>query len=409
MFTRTLPAPAAAVATLALTAAGAAGCGVVPLGGAAAPAAVVIGVDLALTGPDSPLGTVYHDALRLRATQLNRSGLPGSRRLVLLVRDNRSDPQVAAANLAELAEAPNTAAIVSGACGSCAAQAAGRFEQHRVPVISLAADEQVATPVEQRRWLFKLGPNAADTAAVLADQLDRDAAGTVGLVTTEGDYGAAGRREMTDAAQRADFQIVTGAQLATDQTAAAAAAIAGWAPDPPVGFAPDPDPTGPDAVVIWAPQPVAGALAADLRTAGYSGGLYLDAVAAGDLYQPAGALSGARLVFTDTPVADQLIAATPAQAARQRWFRDYLAAYGTYHAQASWAADAAGLIAEAIRRADQAGQPPSREVIRDRLESTRRFDGLTGLIRYTADQHSGLHPGSLTTLTAAAGRWRPAG
>jgi branched-chain amino acid transport system substrate-binding protein len=398
---------AAAVATAVLLGGGG-GCGTL-LGGTG-PELVVIGADLALTGAGSALDLVYHDALRLRVAQLNQPGLLGDRRLQLRVLDNRSDPQVAVANLAELAADPAVTAIVSGACGPCVTAAAGQLEGQRVPTISLAADDQVATPVAERHYLFKLGPNAGDDAAVLAAELVRDRAATVGLVTLAGAYGESGWREMTDAAERGGFEIVVHQRVEpgdTGSVAAAAAGVAGWAPDPAPGLAPDPPPEpGPDAVVIWAPAPQASQLASDLRQAGYRGDLHLDAIAAGDLYQPGDALAGATVVFTDTPVADQLIAATPAKAARQTWFRDYLARYGTYHAQASWAADAVGVIAEAVRRADRAGQRVDRDTIRDKIESTRRLDGLTGLIRYSADQHSGLHPASLTTLVAGGGRWR---
>jgi branched-chain amino acid transport system substrate-binding protein len=428
----------AAAVTAALLAGGAGGCDGW-LGGPG-PEPVVIGADLALTGTGSELGLVHHNALQLRVAQLNQPGLLGDRRLVLRVRDNRSDPQVAASNLAELAADPAVTAIVSGACGRCVTAAAGQLDAHRVPTISLAADDQVATPVAERRHLFKLGPNAGDDAAVLAGELVRDRVATVGLVTVADAYGDAAGREMADVAGRGGFEIVVHQRVGVDDAGsvtAAAEAIAGWSPDPPPGLPPGSPPglppgsppglppappgappappgsrtdplagPGPDAVVIWAPAPQASQLASDLREAGYRGDLHLDAIAAGDLYQPGDALTGATVVFTHTPVADQLIATTPAKAARQTWFRDYLARYGTYHAQASWAADAVGVIAEAIRRADLAGQPVDRDTIRDKIESTRRLDGLTGLIRYTADQHSGLHPESLTILVAGGGRWR---
>ncbi|MPZ27791.1 MAG: ABC transporter substrate-binding protein [Micromonosporaceae bacterium] len=407
--------------TLAVLAAGAGGCTAV-LGGGRPAAPVLVGADLALTGTGSPLGTVFGNALRLRAAQLNRQGLLDGRRLELRLRDNRSDPQVAAANLAELAADPAVTAIVSGACGPCAAGAAARLDEHRTSTISLAAGDQVVEPVGQRRHLFQLGPRAGDDADLLATGLARAGAGTVGLVTTAdagypgGGYGRAGLREMTAAADRTGLQIVLHEQVTVADPAsavAAAEAIARWRPDPPPGqpFSPPPgEASGPDAVVIWTPPAEAAQLATGLRQAGYPGELHLDAIAAGQLHLPDAALSGATLVFTDTPVADQLIAATPAAAARQTWFRDYLAQYGGYHAQASWAADAISLIVDAIRRTDLANpagrrHPVDRDTLRDKLESTRRLDGLTGLIRYTADQHSGLHPGSLTTLTASAGRW----
>lgn len=258
-------------------------------------------------------------------------------------------------------------------------------------------------------WAGSCSSWAGDDADLLAEQLTADRRATVALVTVADAYGQAGRQQLSAAADRGGLQLVLDQRLDPADPATitrAAATITTWHPgQDPAGPPPG---SGPDAVVIWTPAPLAVALADQLRRAGYSGGLYLDAVAAGGLYLPGQALAGARLVFTDTPVADQLIAATPAKAARQTWFRDYLAAHGTYHAQASWAADALSVIADALARIDRTGGQPTRDTVRDTIESTRRLDGLTGLIRFTADQHSGLHPQSLTILVASGGRWHPA-
>ena len=40
---------------------------------------------------------------------------------------------------------------------------------------------------------------------------------------------------------------------------------------------------------------------------------------------------------------------------------------------------------------------------------TSQLDGLSGPIRMTPDNHSGLMPQALTTLVARGGRWRLAG
>ncbi|BCB81412.1 hypothetical protein Pflav_078220 [Phytohabitans flavus] len=47
----------------------------------------------------------------------------------------------------------------------------------------------------------------------------------------------------------------------------------------------------------------------------------------------------------------------------------------------------------------------SRESIRSIVE-TSQFDGLSGPIRITPDNHSGLMPQALTVLVARNGRWR---
>jgi branched-chain amino acid transport system substrate-binding protein len=156
-------------------------------------------------------------------------------------------------------------------------------------------------------------------------------------------------------------------------------------------------------VVIWAYAPLAAGVATGLREAGYEGQLFVDMVGADDLFLTgeATAFEGATLVFTNTPVADQRIASSPALAARQAWVLDYAARYGTYHLHSSWGADALLILADAIRRAGGA----DRAVIRDRIESTR-MDGRTGQLRFSGDQHSGLSPGALVTLTASGDRWQ---
>ena len=107
-------------------------------------------------------------------------------------------------------------------------------------------------------------------------------------------------------------------------------------------------------------------------------------------------------------VIDDVIATTPAKAARRQWFQDYTARFGGYNGFSSFAADAVQLIADAELRAGGEPGKVDRDGIRDVLE-TSQIDGLSGPIRMTPDNHSGLMPQALTTLVARGGRWRLAG
>ena len=113
-----------------------------------------------------------------------------------------------------------------------------------------------------------------------------------------------------------------------------------------------------------------------------------------------GGVANATMVFTQILAIDDVIATTPAKAARKQWFRDYISRYGSYSGVASFAADAATLIGDAVA---QAGS--DREQIRSIIE-TSQIDGLSGPIRITPDNHSGLMPQALTMLVARSGRWR---
>jgi branched-chain amino acid transport system substrate-binding protein len=380
-----------------------AGCGVVDQ--EAEPQTVLIGVDLGLTGTGSPLDTVYQQALQLRMEQVNEQGLLGDRRLDMRVLDNRSDSATASTNVAELAADPDIAAIVMGASSESAITSVDAINQAQVPTVALAPASAITQPVEERRYLFQIGPTAADNARLIADELTSAEVETVALVTTEGVYGEEGRAQMQSAADRAEFEIVVNQTITADEerVASVASAILGYQPvvDPLAQVEPQ---AGPDAVAIWAPGPIAGQLAAGLRDQGYQGQFYLDSSAADQLFLsgPAGAaLDRARMAFTETLVIDGVIATSPAKAARQTWFNDYTSRQGTYHAYSSFAADAINVIVQAI---NQAGST-DREAIRNAFENLQ-IDGFSGPIRFRFATHSGLNPLAIVTLVAQGDRWR---
>jgi branched-chain amino acid transport system substrate-binding protein len=374
--------------------------------------AVVIGADLALTGEASELGTIYRNAIELRIEQVNEQGLLGDRELVLEdVRDNRSDPATSVTNISELAADQELAAIITGGCGVCAVSAAEVATEQGVPTIALAGPDAVSEPVEERGYAFKLGPNAGDTAAVLARDLADAGMGTLGLVTVDDQYGEDGQREMIAAAERNGMTVpVTGTiDVGGDGIDRATAAIVAYQPEPGLDQGQSQEPegeqaTGPDAVVIWAYPAQATALAVELRQAGYEGPLYLDTIAADRQFlvgQDGQALAGASMIFTKTLVIDEVIATSPAAAARKNWFSEYSARYGTYNAFSSFAADAVQVLVEAINRAGNT----DRELLRSIVESTQ-LEGFTGTIRMHPGQHSGLLSQSLVRLVASGDRWR---
>jgi branched-chain amino acid transport system substrate-binding protein len=396
---------AAALGALTVTLAG---CSVIEDQPALAP--VRIAADLELTGAGSALGTVYRNALELRVEQVNQLGLLGDRRLELDIHDNRSDPVTAASNIAQLASDPGVTAIITGACGECLAASVDTINERGVPTIALAASTPIAAPVEP--YVFKVGPNPDHTATELARALDAAGVGTVGLITTTDQYGEGGLAEMDDADARAEFQIVVHEPVGAESDLAAVAGRIASFQNPPDPTAPPPDPTaepqvGPDAVVLWAYSGLAGEIAASLRAAGYSNPLFLDAMAAGDLFLTGvdrDALTGATMVFTETMVMDEVVATSPAKAARKTWFRDYTARFGTYHAFSSFAADAIALVVDAVNRSGGT----TRVLLRDTIEVTQ-LDGLSGPLRLTPSQHSGLMPQALTLLTVRGDRWRLGG
>ena len=356
----------------------------------AAATEVVIGADLS---SNSDVDTAYSRALELKIGQINASGALGDRRLVLRILDSKSDPTSSLRNINALADDPSVAAIVTGSCGRCTVEAVKTINDKQIPTIALTTSDEVANPVEARRYLFKIGPNSADSIAALIAELRRPGAvktKKVGVLHTDDAYGKEASGRLATQLAAADIGVSGTASIkptATDITQA-------------VGTLADGEP---DALMVLVGSEQAALAATAARAAGHRGRIYFDAAAAGDLFIPqeaSAASENATMVFTQTLAIDDVVATTPAKAARKQWFRDYTSRYGSYSGVAAFAADAADLIADGVARSGT-----DRARIRDILE-TSQIDGLSGPIRITPDNHSGLMPQALTLLVARSGRWR---
>lgn len=355
--------------------------------GAGDSTAIVIGADL---NNASTVDVAYARALQLRVEQVNASGELGNRKLQLRTRDNRADPTVSLRNISAFADDPSVAAVVTGTCDECVVDAAKTINDKKIPTVALAAADEVTEPVADRQYVFKLGPNAPDDAAAMVAELSRAKVASVAVVYADDLYGRGAQKATATALSKAQI-AVSGTRsvkpTATDVTQAVGA-LTGAAPA---------------ALLVLAAPEQATLVAETAKAAGYRGRMYFDAAAAGDMFVPRAAVAAvdnATMVFTQILAIDDVIATTPAKATRKQWFRDYIARYGSYSGVASFAADATDLIAAAVAKAGG-----DRAQIRAILE-TSQVDGISGPIRFTPDNHSGLMPQALTLLVARSGRWR---
>jgi branched-chain amino acid transport system substrate-binding protein len=358
---------------------------------------IVIAADLELSGAAAPTGKVYQRALELKVEKMNSSGALGDRKIELRVKDNRSDAAESLRNINDFSGDPQVSAIIMGGCNECATGAVSTIGEKRIPTIALASASTITEPVAQRRYVFKLAPNAADGAAALTAELQQRRLDKVAVLHSADSYGQEGLTALNSEFRKTGLDLVRSERVRTTDTDVSSQVASLLAKKP-------------EALIVWTPPEQAALAAASAKQGRYRGSLFLDASAAGDLFLGAssGSTEQATLIFTQTMVIDDVIATTPAKAARRQWFQDYTARYGGYHGFSSFAADAVQLIADAELRAGGEPGRVDRDTLRDVLE-TSQLDGLTGPIRMTPDNHSGLMPQALTTLVARGGRWRLAG
>jgi branched-chain amino acid transport system substrate-binding protein len=348
---------------------------------------LVIGADL---DNSSVVDIAYARALQLRIDQVNASGQLGDKKLALRTQDNRSDPTSSLRNISTFGDDKSVVAVVGGDCDPCAVGAAKTIDDKKLPTIVLSPSDEVASPVTQRRYLFKLGPNSSDSTAALVAELVRVRSKNVAIVYSDDLYGRGSEKDTT--AELSKTNIKVQASQSIKPTATDVSQTIGTLTD-----------GKPDALLVLTGPDQAQLAATSAKAAGFAGHLYFDAAAASDQFiapDAVAATDNASMVFTQTLAIDDVIATTPAKAARKQWFRDYTSRYGNYSGVAAFAADAVDLVAAAVARVGS-----DRDRIRDILE-TSQIDGLAGPIRFTPDNHSGLMPQALTMLVARSGRWR---
>jgi len=360
-------------------------------GGSSDNADIVVGVSLELSGAQSDVGKTYENALRLKVEQLNASRTDSQRKVTLRFGDNKSDSGTAIKQIGEYAGDPSVSAIITGQCIDCITSSVKTINEKGVPTISLAPSSKISSPVADRRYIFKQAPNASHNASTIVASLKGQGVKKIQFLVSADAYGIDAKAAMLYEADKV-MEVGPGAELSpsqSDYTGIVQSVVDGK----------------PDAVVVLAYPGAAVNAVSALRKASYKGKIVLDATAAGPLFLTGAAATaeeGAFLVFTQTLAIDDVIATTPAKAAQKQWFEDYTARYGSYQAQASFAADAVQLIVDAV---DKSGSATDRDALRGALETTRT-DGLTGPIRLTPSDHSGLMPQSLTMLIVRSGRWR---
>jgi branched-chain amino acid transport system substrate-binding protein len=351
---------------------------------------IVIGADLELSGVDAPIGTAYQRALQLRIDELNASGGVGGRHLQLLTRDNRGEPGTAVADVSSLAGNRGVAALVMGICSACTTAVAKVIDGAHLPTVSLAPAPAVVRPVTDHRYVFKLGPDAEHSAAALAPRLH--GVRRVALLCTDDVDGSAAVAAFSSTLSRSTTTVVSQQLFRptdTDLNQPVHAALL----------------HSPDALLVSAFPGQAAIVAKTARESGYTKQIFFDANAAGDLFLTgpgSGATDGAIMAAPQGLVIDQMIATSPGRIAGKRWFADYTARYGTFSGFSTYAADAVRLITDAIGTAGGV----DRARMRDAMEKAG-FDGLSGQIRFTPDDHSGVLPQALTMVVARSGRWRP--
>jgi branched-chain amino acid transport system substrate-binding protein len=357
----------ALVAPLAVVAAA---CSDGPTTAKASPPPVRIGAIYNLSGGQSALDAPSLDGARLAVERINaRGGLLG-RRVELLERDGRTDETQVRRAAASLVAA-GVSAIVGLSDTDQVLAAAPIAAGAGVPFVTSGATSP-RLPQEIPNWLFLacFGDNAqaAASAQYAMEQLGASSAAV--LYDKELDYTRLLSRYFERSLRAQGGQVLASAGYAEGEDPLALLADAGRRSKRGAAAA--------DVLFVAAPPEAAAALVRQLRRAGYAqpimGGDSFDS----DALVQAAKKTGGKVYYTTHAA----VGISSASLAVRRFDASFHAAYGRppQNAFAGLGYDAVGLVASAVKRADSL--KPSD--VRDAIQKTRRYRGVTGTLSYAA-------------------------
>ncbi|MEV1129175.1 ABC transporter substrate-binding protein [Agromyces sp. NPDC049794] len=355
--------------------------------GAAEEGPIKIGAVLDITGVGANLGVPEQNTLNMLSEQLNEDGGINGREVELIIKDNQSTEDGAAKATTELIENEQVDLIIGASRTGPSLAMRPLVEAAQLPTISIAANAAI---VEGSEWVFKTAQNDVVVLERILDHAESQGYTKIALARDATGFGEGIADIITElGAERGITLTATEAfePSATDFTAQMTNLRGADA----------------DAVIIWGITPSAGLAQAAYVQIGVGKPAYQShGVANAAFFEAAGdAAEGAIAPMGRLLVADQLEEDDPQKEVIDEFIADYTEAFG--NPPSSFAGHAYDAWKIGVAAIEEAGTDP--EELRDAIEATSDFVGISGVFTMTPENHSGLTADALILAIAEGGRW----
>jgi branched-chain amino acid transport system substrate-binding protein len=352
----------------------------------------------ALTGRAAHIGTAQKDAVLLAIDEANQQGGINGRMLEMVMEDTESNPTKAVMALKKILESEDVVAIIGPTLTGTAMAMRGFIEKEKIPAfmhsggdVILMAPLDKKDPKSMPKWTFKSPYKAADAMGKICQYMNKHGIKKIGFIYSNEGFGKDGLRNVKVQAPKYGVEIV--AQEAfqpkdVDMTAQLTR-ING---------------KGVDAVIAWTVGPAMGIIAKNVKQLGIKAPLFECHGAGSPIFWKVAGESGEGVMMPSTKivVGDQL----PDSDIQKKKILNYVKAYQTKFnrepgTMVAYGADAAFIIVEAIKKVG-----PDRAKIRDAIENTTGYVGISGIYNISPQDHNGLSMDDIVMIKATKGGWK---
>jgi len=333
-----------------------------------------IGGIFAITGANSFLGEPERNSMELLAEQINARGGINGRPIELVIYDTEGDATKAVLNANKLIEKDNVLAIVGPSLSGTTLGVVPIVEKAQVPLISCAASVKITTPV--KKWVFKTPQTDVMAVAKIYEYMKGQGLKKIAILSVSNAFGDSGRQQLLEQSADYGYEIVADERFGpqdTDMTPQLTKIRA----------------LKPQAIICWGTNPGPAVIAKNMRQLGIKIPLYQShGVASKKFIELAGeAADGIILPTGKILVAGVLPESDPQKQILQQYVADYEAKFKVeVSGFGGYAWDGLQILAQAIEKAGD-----DRGKVRDEIEKINGYVGISGIFRFSPEDHNGLN------------------
>lgn len=357
-------------------------------GGTTASGPIKIGAVLDITGAGASLGVPERQTLLMLAEQVNAAGGVNGRKVELLIEDNQSTEDGAAKAASKLLSTEKVDILLGASRTGPSLAMRPLAEQAKKPMISLAANQKI---VDGSTWVFKTAQNDRVVLERLVDDMKSQGLKKIAVARDASGFGEGIPEMLAEIGKPAGIEVVAVEKFAPDATDFTAQMVNIRKADP-------------DATLIWGIPPAASLAQVSYERIGPKVPVYQSHGIGNQVFLDTakGSADGLRAALGRMLVADQLPADDPQKEVVTKFISDYKAKYNQN--PSTFAGHAYDGFMIAIESLKKAGTDPNK--LRDAIEQTSDWPGISGVFTMTPEDHSGLTKEALMMVTVDAGQWK---
>lgn len=350
-----------------------------------------IGAVFSITGVGSFLGEPEKKTVEMLRDEINKAGGINGHPLEVIVMDDESETPKCVLAVKKLIKRDKVSVIVGPTRSGESLAAASAAEEGKVPLISCATSYKIVTPIESRKWVFKVAGSDSHVVGRMYDYMKSKGIKKIAIMTDSSGYGASGREELVRLAPEYGFTLVADERFGPQDTdlTAQLTKIRG---------------AQPEAVVNWSIGPTQILAVKNWRDLGMDSIPLFQSHGFGSLknIELAGKASeGVLLPLARVNVGSLLPDSQPQKAVILNFTKAYETRYKEpLSSFAGHAWDSLQLAVEALKAVG-----PDPEKIRDHIENTKGFVGQHGIFNFSPTDHNGLSKDDIEMVVVKDGKW----